>query len=631
MAGQSDSDPERTRARLGPLVQFLLAHKRLLVKVGVSLLLFGILAAPLVELALASGRVLGGVEVAGVYVGGADTAALSRTLAARATELGRRRIFVVVAGSRFEFGAERFGVRFDVSDTARRALLAGREGSLVTRALGFYRRLWRNQEVEFSAALDAGKLAGVLEELERASIPDPPYAGGIELRGTEVVVKPGKSGRRVDQRAARGKLLDAFMRGTPSVVELPVVTVAAPLPPSAAEAVATKARALLRGPLTLTSSEPAARLELQPNELAACLRSELRAGALELGFDQERFQKLVEPARKAVEAEPVDARFEIDASDRVKIVPSKTGIRLDMAALFGALFSAASASDRRADLPLRHEPLPALTTAEAESLGVKGLVTSFTTRHPCCEKRVDNIHRIADLVNDKLVRPGETVSLNALVGPRTAKNGFVPAPTIEEGEMVDTVGGGVSQFATTLFNALFHGGYEIIERQPHTYWFPRYPMGHEATLSWPKPDVIFRNDTAHGLLIKTVYTGTNITVKLYGDNDGRKVRGEVSGRQNVVEPALEILPNSDMPPDEERVKQPGGVGWSVIVSRVITFRDGTKKEERRRVTYKPKARRIEVHPCRIPRGEKGYTGERCPEPEDVEEAPEESEPEASAR
>lgn len=631
MPGQSDSDPERERAPLEGFVLFLRTKRALLLKLGLSLLLLAILLAPFVSLALAKGRVVGGVAVAGVDVGGANTEALSSALGARAAELGRARIFVSVAGKRSELTAERLGVRFDVADTARHALLAGREGSLVARALGFYRRRFRREAVPFSAALAEDKLARALDELERTSIADAPYAGGIELRGTEVVVKPSQRGRRLQRRGAREKLLGVFASGTLADVELEVVGVDAPLPPSAAEAVAAKARALLQGPLVLTSGEPAARLELSPKDLAACLRSELRDGGLALAFDQSGLEKLVETTRKAVEAEPADARFEIDARDQITIVPSKPGVRLDVAALAEALLTAASESERRAELPLRMEPLPQLSTAEAEALGIRGLVASFTTRHPCCEKRVENIHRIADLVNGKLVRPGETVSLNELVGPRTAKNGFVPAPTIEEGEMVDSVGGGVSQFATTIFNALFHGGYEIIERQPHSYWFPRYPMGHEATLSWPKPDVIFRNDTPHGLLIKTVYTGTSITVKLYGDNDGRKVRAEVSARQNVVEPALEILPNPDVPPDEERVKQAGGVGWSVIVSRVLTFGDGTKKEERRRVTYKPKARRIEVHPCRVPRGEKGYTGERCPEPEDVEEVPEEAGNEAAAR
>jgi hypothetical protein len=97
------------------------------------------------------------------------------------------------------------------------------------------------------------------------------------------------------------------------------------------------------------------------------------------------------------------------------------------------------------------------------------------------------------------------------------------------------------------------------------------------------------------------------------------VRAEVSGRKNVLPAPIEILPNLAIPPDEEKVKEPGSVGWSVIVSRILTSADGTKKEEKRRVTYRPRPRRVEVHPCRIPEGEKGYTGQHCPEPEGVEE------------
>jgi vancomycin resistance protein YoaR len=329
---------------------------------------------------------------------------------------------------------------------------------------------------------------------------------------------------------------------------------------------------------------------------------------------------LLERTRRELEREPVNARFVVDHAGTITIEPSRPGLRVDLGRVPAALLAAAQAPARQAELPLIHGPAPTLDTERAGRLGIKGLVSSFTTRHPCCEKRVDNIHRIAELLDGTVVEPGQTVSVNALVGPRTTKNGFVPAPTIEEGEIVDSVGGGVSQFATTFFNALFHGGYEIIERQPHTFWFPPYPMGHEATLSWPKPDIIFKNDTEAGLLIKTVRTGTSITVRLYGDNGGRKVRATVSGRKDVVDAPLEILPNPKLPADEEKVKEPGSVGWSVIVSRELTFADGTKKEERRKVTYKARPRRIEIHPCRIPEGEKGHTGERCPEPEDVEEA-----------
>jgi vancomycin resistance protein YoaR len=290
-------------------------------------------------------------------------------------------------------------------------------------------------------------------------------------------------------------------------------------------------------------------------------------------------------------------------------------VTLDDQSVASALCAAAQTSTKSGALPLSPGAEPALSTAAAEQAGIAGLVGSYTTRHACCQPRVENIHHIADLLDNTLVRPGETFSVNQVIGPRTTKNGFRPAPSIEDGDMVDTVGGGVSQFATTLFNALFYGGYDILERQPHSYWFTRYPMGYDATLSYPHPDIVFKNDTNACALIKASYTETSITVKIYGDNGGRRVRAEVSEKQNIVMPSVELIPNPHLDADEEKTRDGGMIGWSVTVKRILTYADGKTKEERRKVTYKPRARRVEVHPCRIPVGEPGHTGERCPVPE----------------
>jgi vancomycin resistance protein YoaR len=305
----------------------------------------------------------------------------------------------------------------------------------------------------------------------------------------------------------------------------------------------------------------------------------------------------------------------IDAQDHVRVEPAHPGLVLDDQAVARALCAAAEGAEKKGDLPLHPGAPPQLSTEAAEHAGIASLMGSYTTRHACCQPRVDNIHHIADLLDGVLVNPGETFSVNQLVGPRTIKNGFRPAPSIEDGDMVDTVGGGVSQFATTLFNALFYGGYDILERQPHSYWFTRYPMGYDATLSYPHPDIVFKNDTEAGALIKTSYTDTTITVKVYGNNGGRRVRAEVSERQSIVMPPVELIPNPRLDADEEKTREGGMIGWTVTVKRILTFPDGKSKEERRKVTYKPRARRVEVHPCRIPAGEPGHTGERCPVPE----------------
>ena len=565
-----------------------------------------------------AGRTLSGVTLGHTSIASLTSAELAAKITAYAKGLAARKVGVKVGGKRFELEAERLGLHVDAERSARDALAIGREGGVFARALDHWRRKSTPREVRLVGALDGAALATALESWEVAAIVDRPSAGGIEVQGTTVKEVPPRGGHRIDAARARSLLFDAAAAPAARDVDLPLVAATAPLPPDAATAAAAEARSLVAGAITLTATDPPETLTLVPAELGAALTTEPDGQRLRLAFVPERLGKLFDAARTRVEREPVDAKFEVSATGAISIVPSRTGQRIDVDRLPATLLAAAKSSPRSAELPLVQRPEPALSTAQAEALGVRGLVSTFTTRHPCCEKRVHNIHRIADLLDGQVVLPGQTVSVNALVGPRTQKRGFVPAPTIEEGEMVDSIGGGISQFATTFFNALFHGGYDIIERQPHTYWFPRYPMGHEATLSWPKPDIIFKNDTAAGLLIKTSYTDTTITVRLYGDNGGRKVRAEVSGRQNVVPAPLEIIPNPHVPPDEEKVKEPGSIGWSVIVSRIVTFADGTKKEERRRVTYKSRPRRIELHPCRIPEGEKGYTGERCPVPESEE-------------
>lgn len=574
------------------------------------------------------GRVLRGVWVGGVDLSGFSRAEATARIRALEAERSREALTVTLRGCGFRLDPRLVGLRFDVARTADRALERGRTGPWHARFAAWAKRIAIRSDEAVVGALDDSRLAQIVEGWERQAIAERPFEGGVVIRGIEVIPELPRAGDRVDLGAARSALLGALLGTERGVtVALSTVRVEPALTPAEVERTSRELRRMLAGPVTFAAADAEQRLSLSAEQIAQALKVERKGPKLEIALDPRAITALLDPHRAALETPPKNASFVVSPRDEISIVPSEPGVRIDESAFASELLAAARSEHRTGRLVLTRGAEPALTTEAAEKLGIEKLVYSFTTRHECCQKRVQNIHRIADIMDGTVVLPGETVSVNALVGPRTLKNGFVPAPTIEEGEMVDTPGGGVSQFATTLFNALFHGGYEIIERQPHSYWFSRYPMGHEATLSWPKPDVIFRNDTDAGLLIKTAYTETSITVKLYGNNGGRKVRAEVSPRRDIVEPAVELIPNPKLEPDREKVKEPGMIGWSVIVGRVLTFPDGRTKEERRKVTYRPRVRRVEVHPCRIPEGEPGHTGERCPEPEDVEL---ESEPSAAA-
>ncbi|HEY9395394.1 MAG TPA: VanW family protein, partial [Nocardioides sp.] len=146
---------------------------------------------------------------------------------------------------------------------------------------------------------------------------------------------------------------------------------------------------------------------------------------------------------------------------------------------------------------------PKVTTEEAKAWGVKEKVSTFTTNFPYAEYRNVNIGRAAELVNGTVLAPGDTFSLNGIVGERTAANGFTKGWMIQNGIFREDYGGGVSQMATTTFNAMFFAGLQDVEHKAHSLYIDRYPIGREATVAWPSLDLKFKNNTKYGVLIRS--------------------------------------------------------------------------------------------------------------------------------
>lgn len=212
--------------------------------------------------------------------------------------------------------------------------------------------------------------------------------------------------------------------------------------------------------------------------------------------------------------------------DRLASMGVTKGCGEDRYCPFGAVTRAEMASFITRALGLEPLTPPVRTTAR--------LLPGFTTFHDCCESRVTNIHIMADQLDGQVVQPGEVFSLNERLGPRLESDGYVPAGILLNGESYCcdhplNIGGGTSQVATTLYNALFRNGFEIIEHKPHSRYISRYPLGIEATLGYPYPDIVFRNDTHTPLTIFTSYTDTSITVELLGDDLGRTTWWTVEG------------------------------------------------------------------------------------------------------
>jgi vancomycin resistance protein YoaR len=235
----------------------------------------------------------------------------------------------------------------------------------------------------------------------------------------------------------------------------------------------------------------------------------LEPGRLEM--DLRPLRRLDRPARPA--------SFRV-VGERVVIVPSRPGSRIDVERLARRL--AERPALRR--VAARPTPVrPSRTTADARALGIRRRISTFTTGFSCCQPRVTNIRLAARTITGTIVPAGGTFSLNQVLGERTTARGYQAAPQINAGRLEDAVGGGVSQVATTVYNAAFFGGMELVQHTPHEFYISRYPAGREATVSWGGPELVFRNDWPAAVLVQATTTDTSITVSLYSSPLGRRV------------------------------------------------------------------------------------------------------------
>ena len=115
----------------------------------------------------------------------------------------------------------------------------------------------------------------------------------------------------------------------------------------------------------------------------------------------------------------------------------------------------------------------------SRAMGLAALGSQFVTYFdPRNTTRANNIALAAKLVDGSVVQPGQTFSLNAAIGPRTANRGFDYAPVIASDNVLrQGVGGGICQYATTLFNAVFFAGLPVVEREAHSLYISHYPIG----------------------------------------------------------------------------------------------------------------------------------------------------------
>jgi vancomycin resistance protein YoaR len=220
---------------------------------------------------------------------------------------------------------------------------------------------------------------------------------------------------------------------------------------------------------------------------------------------------------------------------------------------------------------VRLEPVqPALTTKAAKALGIRTRVTTVTTDlGDSSSNRIWNVRLMAEILDGQVIEPGQVFDFNERVGNRTADRGFREGQAIVGGLLIPSIGGGVCQVATTVYDAAFYGGYPVLERTNHSFYISHYAMGMDATVSWGGPNLRFRNDSQYGILIKTAASASNMTVTFYSTDRGIAVTKETGTPHDQVPAKPRYILNPALKGKQSSQKSSGEGGFTVRVDRVV--------------------------------------------------------------
>jgi vancomycin resistance protein YoaR len=510
-----------------------------------------------------------GTAVAGVDVGGLTKREAIAKLDALFEKRSDDPVEFAAGEGTYSFAANQLGVQPDWSAAVA---AAGRAGDGFGPLRGFRRIRARvfGAEVLPRLAVSNAALEYALDQIAD-DVDRRPRNAAIVRRGLRFRVVPEQSGVRLDREPAAEVVVRALgqVERMQGATILPVKLTTPPVGAEALAGVAARARTAVSAPIVLRSAKRSFRL---PRWRVAELLSLPSGGATKLAIGGAAADAYFRSLSANIGRPPRDAGFAV-YSESVQVVPARDGLELNVPKAARAILRAAARPTNRVARLTVARAVPERSTAEALAMGIDRRMASYKTYYSGTADRITNLQLGIQALDDTLVRPGGTFSLNDAIGERTVERGFRSAPVIIGNEYAEEVGGGTSQVATTAFNAAWEAGLEISERHPHSLYISRYQLGRDATVYWPSLDLKFVNDTDTWILVKGFAEGDGISIAIYGGEE-RRVESSASPLVITGRVPIERIEDPTLAKGEKVVEEEGAAPSRTSATRKVYAADG---------------------------------------------------------
>lgn len=407
-----------------------------------------------------------------------------------------------------------------------------------------------------------------------------PINATLATQGGKVVTTEAVSGTEIDWEKTKKSLRESWLyEGRKAEV------VIAYIPPAVSNEDVNKVRSNLAdlavaSPINLKIG--ARSVEISPEIIGTALKFVPNKEKLESKFDETVIVSEISRQIPNIQTTASDAKFDF-IGDKVVVVPAQEGIKFNPGQLDAALSPVFRQKDNRVVNLDSAVIKPLITTESLDALGIKEQLSTFRQDFDYLPYREINVGQAARYMDGMILKPGEIYSMNQTIKERTTKNGYVKGIYIGEGGRFDFgLGGGVSIITSATWTAAFYAGLERIEQRAHSVHIARYTPGLEATVSWPKLDLKFRNNTKNNILIKAIPARDGITISMYGTKEYDRITakfGEPYNLNNNIDTINSYDPNC--------LAQDPAPGFKIVVTRQFWKNNSIVQSENLTTSYRP--------------------------------------------
>ncbi|MGI6119623.1 MAG: VanW family protein [Desulfosporosinus sp.] len=266
----------------------------------------------------------------------------------------------------------------------------------------------------------------------------------------------------------------------------------------------------------------------------------------------------------------IDATFEITKENTMLIHKEQVGLIVDseeLASKIKEININKLVSEFKVEFK---EQFPLVTADQLEEHKITGLLAKYTTWFdPSQVARSDNVRLAAKALDMAIIKPGDTLSFNQIVGERTVEGGYKDALIIVNGAFVPGLAGGICQVSSTLYNAGLLANLAVTQRSNHNLAIAYVPLGQDATVAYPDLDLKFNNNSGGYLLIRTKAQYNSVTIEIYGKvKPGQQVFITNTIVSTIPAP-IQRLVDETLAPGESILKQKGQPGYHVKSIRTV--------------------------------------------------------------